>query len=226
MKKKIAIGLISVLLVITTFVGFKAYTFYNYKGELIRFGEVYHRDSCKFVKDIPYANLKFVKNIEATAELNLRPCRTCTPPNNEEQVAFLHSQESANVPTKAEELWNYIQADKTRLDRLNDTGKKTYYQYGYDNGYLKKEDFTQDDITKYSLDFSKTPKKYPWGTTNITDELLKSIWDVGRTDQDQYMKFNETTKKAFWYYGESNNYFKYEELSPTSKAEYDKYIGK
>lgn len=59
----------------------------TYNGELIAVksdesNKVYHKDTCKLISNVEYENLYLFDDLEQTARLGYRPCKTCSPPNN------------------------------------------------------------------------------------------------------------------------------------------------
>ena len=113
-------------------------------------------------------------------------------------------------PSNGKELWEYVNQDKNRLLKLNEEGKKTYFQYGYDSKQLDLNKIT-DEAKKYiTMAQPKLPKLEPklqqkkptLGTTlkNILDmqpsgnKLADSISNFGRVSRNAFIGSKEGDK--------------------------------
>lgn len=104
----------------------------SYKGELVAVksdtSNVYHRDNCKLIKDVKYENLILFNDLEQTASMGYRPCKTCSPPNNMEVAKELYESQTKEF----NELKPKFEKHKEYLDNLHAKGKL--------NTVLKEED--------------------------------------------------------------------------------------
>lgn len=105
MRIKVIMKLCIMILIIILLNSSCAYTekSSDYSGELIYIkdgNKVYHRDDCKFVKKANNNSIVFLENLEETVWLCLRPCKTCNPPDNKEDIYIVKEK----IQTRINEL--------------------------------------------------------------------------------------------------------------------------
>ncbi|MGE5631373.1 MAG: hypothetical protein ACM3TR_09790 [Caulobacteraceae bacterium] len=102
------------ILFLSTFIAFGGYYIhdrYFYSGELIGIQgtNIYHRDNCQFVKKTSIDKLVFFRALYNTALLNYRPCKTCHPPDNLNEIKYV-------IKEKEQELQKALEDIKTASD--------------------------------------------------------------------------------------------------------------
>jgi hypothetical protein len=126
--KLIVKAIAAIVLLILIIVGYKAYTFFYYKGEIIGIKRTYtyHRDNCQFVKKASFGDLIFFDNIKDTAESDYRPCKTCNPPDNSGEVKIVEAMREEEKIIAAENAEKEREIEKEKAYEFL-TEFKPYY---------------------------------------------------------------------------------------------------
>jgi hypothetical protein len=113
--KLIVKAITAIVLLILIIVGYTAYTFFYYKGEIIGIKKTYtyHRDNCQFVKKASFGDLIFFDNLVDTVP-KYRPCKTCLPPNNSKEIAAYKSKAEAEKVQAEIDMQKEIQDIKNK----------------------------------------------------------------------------------------------------------------
>ncbi|AEM74783.1 Ada metal-binding domain-containing protein [Caldicellulosiruptor acetigenus] len=130
MKKGIIICIILVVISLSFYFCYKIYSFYHYSGELIgvRGTGIYHRDNCKFIRNISNEKLVFFSDKMAAAEAGYRACKTCKPPDNKKELIEVEKRKAEERKREEEERKNKMNTvdgpDYSKVKILGSSFKK------------------------------------------------------------------------------------------------------